>query len=163
MRPRHVIFAFKCGDDCIQNCSDYKYLGLVLNEFLDYNITAKSVALSANRALGLVIAKCKIFGGVSHGVFTKLYDSMVSSIVEYGASIWGTRNYSCINAIQNRACRVLTKMFFVHVSTCKWRDSLNADISRSGRGGNKLRTYRLFKDRFETENYCKIPLPFTTH
>ena len=30
---------------------------------------------------------------------------MVSSIVEYGASIWGTRNYSCINAMQNRACR----------------------------------------------------------
>jgi hypothetical protein len=179
---------------------------------------------------------------------------MVSSIVEYGASIWGTRNYSCINAIQNRAyrlylgvgkytpnnavsgdmgrqpifhkqwkavinlwCRlnnmssdrlsrkvfvwadcisishkcvaifnikktfcelnvghfgdivdsldtrfvvntVLNKMFFVHVS--KWRDSLNDDISRSGRGGNKLRTYKLFKDRFETENYCKIPLPF---
>jgi hypothetical protein len=54
---------------------------------------------------------------------------------------------------------VLTKMFFVHV--CKWRDSLNADISRSGRGGNKLRTYRLFKYRFETENYCKIPLPLT--
>jgi hypothetical protein len=128
-------FVFTCGDDCIQYCSDYKYLGLVLNEFLDYNITAKSVALSANRALGLVIAKCKILGGVSHGVFTKLYDSMVSSIVEYGASIWGTRNYSCINAIQNRAYRVLTKMFFVHVSTCKWRDSLNADISRSGRGG----------------------------
>ena len=82
-------FVFTCGDDCIQYCSDHKYLGLVLNEFLDYNITAKSVALSANRALGLVIAKCKILGGgVSHGVFTKLYDSMVSSIVEYGASIW---------------------------------------------------------------------------
>ena len=80
-------FVYKCGDDCIQYCSDYKYLGLVLNVFLDYNSTAKSVALSANRALGLVIAKCKILGGVSHGVFTKLYDSMVSSIVEYGASI----------------------------------------------------------------------------
>ena len=98
-------FVYKCGDDCIQYCSDHKYLGLVLNEFLDYKSTAKSVALSANRALGLVIAKCKILGGVSHGVFTKLYDSMVSSIVEYGASIWGTRNYSCINAMQNRACR----------------------------------------------------------
>lgn len=241
----------------IQYCSDYKYLGLVLNEFLDYNVTAKSVALSANRALGLVIAKCKILGGVSYGVFTKLYDSMVSSIIEYGAGIWGTKNYSCINAIQNRACRfflgvgkytpnnailgdigwepifhrqwkavtnlwcrlnnmntdrlnrkvfvwadqistsnkqvknwnyyikkhfcelnfnhfcniaefidtsfvvnsVLSKMFLSHVN--KWRESLNADISRSGRGGNKLRTYRLFKDSYNTENYCKIPLPFS--
>jgi hypothetical protein len=49
---RYAIFVFKCGDDYIQYCSDYKYLGLVLNEFLDYNSTAKSVALSANRALG---------------------------------------------------------------------------------------------------------------
>ena len=32
------------SDDCMQYCSDYKYLGLVLNEFLDYNMTAKSVA-----------------------------------------------------------------------------------------------------------------------
>ena len=107
MKPRHAIFVFKCGDDYIQYCSDYKYLGLVLNEFLNYNITAKSVALSVNRALGLLIVKCKILGGVPHGVFTKLFDSMVSSIVEYGAIICGTRNYSCINAMQNRACRFL--------------------------------------------------------
>ena len=29
----------------------------------------------------------------------------------------------------------------------------------SGRGRNKLRTYRLFKDAFETEPYCKLILP----
>jgi hypothetical protein len=29
------------------------------------------------------------------------------------------------------------------------------------RGGNKLRTYRLFKNSFETEIYCKIALPFS--
>jgi hypothetical protein len=40
------------------------HLGLVLNEFLDYNITAKAVAASANRVLCLVIAKCKVLGGV---------------------------------------------------------------------------------------------------
>ena len=44
-------------------------------------------------------------GGVTYHVFTKLYDSLVSPIIEYGASIWGYKNVSCINAMHNRACR----------------------------------------------------------
>ncbi len=35
----------------------YKYLGLVLNEHLDYKLRAKLVAKSDDRALGLLIAK----------------------------------------------------------------------------------------------------------
>ena len=54
----------------------YKYLGLVLTEFLDFSKTAKAVAKSANRALGLIIAKSKSFGGLPY-VFYKLYESIV--------------------------------------------------------------------------------------
>ena len=35
----------------------------------------------------------------------KLFDSLVSPIIEYGAAIWGYKSYSYINAIQSRACR----------------------------------------------------------
>lgn len=80
-------YIFKCGDMNIELKNDYTYLGLNLNEFLDYNLTAKIVAKSANRALGLVMAKCKTIGGVSYDVFKKLFDSLVSPIIEYGAVI----------------------------------------------------------------------------
>ena len=40
-----------------------------------------------------------------YNVDTKLFDSMVWSIVAYGAAVWGTRSFSCIDAIQNRAMR----------------------------------------------------------
>ena len=83
----------------------YKYLGLMLNEYLDYDYTAKHVAQAAHRALGLVIAKDKVHGGFGYDIFTKLYDSLVSSIIEYGAAIWGHKSYSCIEAVQRRACR----------------------------------------------------------
>ncbi|CAG2218028.1 unnamed protein product [Mytilus edulis] len=56
-------------------------------EHLDYNVTAKAVASSANRALGLVIAKCKLLGGVCFDVFVKLYESLVCPIIEYGAGM----------------------------------------------------------------------------
>ena len=48
------------------------YHGLLLHEFLDYNITAKTVALSASRALCLLIAKSKALGDIPYNVFTKL-------------------------------------------------------------------------------------------
>jgi hypothetical protein len=41
----------------------------------------------------------------------------------------------------------------------QWNNSLQTDTSISGRGGNKLRTCKLFISRFETEKHCKIPLP----
>ena len=69
------------------------------------NVTAKVVVQSANRALGLIIAKSKALGGMSFDVFSKLFDSIVWSVIEYGASMWGTRHFSCIDAVQNRAQR----------------------------------------------------------
>ena len=41
-----------------------------------------------------------------------------------------------------------------------WHCTLQVDRSKSGSGNNKLRTYRLFKTDFATEDYCKIPLPY---
>jgi hypothetical protein len=96
---------FKCGDHFLKVVGQYTYLGLMLNEFLDFDLTAKSVAQSASRALGLLIAKAKQMGGMPYNVFNKLYDSTVWPVISYTASIWGTKSYTCINAVQNRAIR----------------------------------------------------------
>ena len=86
--------------------SQYTYLGLLLTEHLDYSLTAKNVAKAANRALyGLIIAKDKAFGSLPFRSYTKLFDTMVWSVINYGSAIWGTKQYSCINAIQTRAER----------------------------------------------------------
>lgn len=41
----------------------------------------------------------------------------------------------------------------------EWHVSINRDSGRSGIGRNKLRTYKLFKSVYETEAYCKLPMP----
>ena len=96
---------FKCGDRVLDVVESYTYLGMLIDEFLDYERTAKSVAKSASRALGLLIAKCKIIGGLPFNVFTKLYDNIVVPVISYSVCIWGFKPYSCISAIQNRAMR----------------------------------------------------------
>ena len=54
---RRTSFPFTCCSKPVECTDRYKYLGLVLNEFLDYSITAKYVAQSTTRALGLLISK----------------------------------------------------------------------------------------------------------
>ena len=98
-------FEFKCRADEIATVDRYSYLGITLTEFLDYDITAKNIAQNASRALGLLIAKYKNMGGMPFDVFTKLFDSLVWPIISYGAAIWGSKSFSCINAVQNRAMR----------------------------------------------------------
>ena len=93
---------------------------IILNEFLDFNLTAKIVATSANKALGLVMAKCKPIGGVSYDVFKKVFDSLVSPIIEYGAAIWGYKSYSYSNAIQMPFFLVLVDILPTQVSWVPW-------------------------------------------
>ena len=48
---------FKCGNSILKIVDSYTYLGVLLTEHLDFKLTAKFVAQSASRALGLLIAK----------------------------------------------------------------------------------------------------------
>ena len=222
----------------------------MIDEHLDYNVTAKHVSQCAHRALGLLISKDKAQGGFQYDIFTSLYDSMVSSIIDYGSAIWGHSSFSCIEAVQNRASRyflglgprapnravqgdigwklqddrqftcivrqwlrncnmedsrlskkvfawavmkaslglknryykiierlkqynldylidVNTNVMFkdikselasimVKKTSERWLDDVNRCHSKSGKGGNKLRTYKLFKSNLEPECYVHM-------
>ena len=68
-------FQLKCGNSAIVCTDTYKYLGLVLHEHLEHGVTAKYVAQSATRAIGLLISKFKQAGGMPFDVFKKLFDT----------------------------------------------------------------------------------------
>ena len=107
-RPRgkpRTNFAFMCGNDCIEVVNHYKYLGLWFSDDINLKYMAEQVAASAHRALGLVIAKSKSIGSLPYQCFTKLYDSLVQSVIDYGACVWGSKEFECIKAVQHRAMR----------------------------------------------------------
>ena len=115
---------FTVGDINLYVVESNKYLRLGLTEFLDYSETAKAVAKSANRALGLIIAKSKAFGGLPYDVFYKLYESIVCPVILYGAPIWWTECFSCIQAVQNRAAR-----YFLNVGKYTPVAAVNGDTA----------------------------------
>ena len=81
-------FYYENKELCLSD--SYMYHGLLFTEFLDFNIMAKTVVQSASRALGLLIAKSKQAGGFTYSTLTKSFDSLVWSVIDYGAAIWGT-------------------------------------------------------------------------
>jgi hypothetical protein len=80
-------YNFMCSDEQIMCVDRYCYLGLVLTEHVHYSVTAKAVSQSASRALGLIISKFKLMGGLPFDVFTTLYDLCVFPVISYGAAI----------------------------------------------------------------------------
>ena len=97
-------YPFHCGDHKIAVCDKYKYLGLWFSEHLDLSYMARQVAASAHRSLGLLIAKSKC-ADFSFECFTKLYDSLVQPIIDYGACVWGHSECKYAEGVQNRAMR----------------------------------------------------------
>ena len=81
-----------------------------MDEHLTFNKNAKELAKSASLALGSLMSKVVATVGMTHRVYTKLYTSTVEPILMYGSSIWGTKQFSCISSVQNRACK-----FFLYV------------------------------------------------
>ena len=95
---------FKCGEIVLDIVDRYKYLGVILQENLDLNITAKAVAKSTNRALGLLVARLKLKGGVPYNVFTKLYYSVVWPVIGYSAPIWGFKQFRVLKPCKPEQC-----------------------------------------------------------
>ena len=83
----------------------YKYLGCNINEFLDYNFTAKMQSDSAGRALSSIITKMIKNNGFPFSVYSTLYEACVCSISLYGGEVFGYAEYESQFKIHTRAIR----------------------------------------------------------
>ena len=117
-------FSYKYGNVNIETVSGYKYLGLWFDEFLDFNVTTSNLASSASRALGVVISKFKAVGGTNFDTYSKLFDSFVSPILEYGSGVWGLDEFSSINSVFYRAGR-----FFLGIGKYAPNNATLADLA----------------------------------
>ena len=93
------------GDKPVEYCSDYKYLGTSINEFLGFDFSASVMADSAGRALGALITNKIKNGGFPLNAYKKLYESSVCSVSDYGGEIWGFKEYDDTKQIHLRAIR----------------------------------------------------------
>ncbi len=61
--------------------NQYKYLGLVLDEFLECNITEGILADSGSRALRAIYNKFRILKGIGYNIYSKCLKTGVVPII----------------------------------------------------------------------------------
>ena len=139
-KSNRTSFLFKYGQQDISITDKYVYLGMLFTELLDMQQTCKSISQSANRALGLLIAKSKAIGGMPFETFSKLYDSLVQPIIDYSAGIWGTNSVPFIGSVQRRAER-----YFLGVGRYTPNAALHGELGwKSPEHRQWLSVFRLF-------------------
>ena len=150
-RVKKTNYKFMLAGKQVDVVSDYKYLGVVLDEHLTYKVATKTLANAGGRALGGIISKFKTFKDIGYDTYTKLFDNCVSPILEYGAGVWAPgKKFPDIDNIMLRACRyylgvhrfapipgVLGEMGWIpnsvrrQIASCRlWNRLINMDNSR---------------------------------
>ena len=86
-------------------CKYYKYLGVNINEYIDFNFTVDLHADSAGRALSSIITKMIKNGGFPFNVYSLLYNACVTTISDYSGPVTGFLQYDSTLKLHLRAIR----------------------------------------------------------
>ena len=98
-------FTFLFDKRPITYCSSYKYLGMNINENLDFKFSVDQQSEAAERALSSVITKMIKNGGFPLNVYTVLYESCVTSVSDYIAPCTGYTESDALLKLHLRAIR----------------------------------------------------------
>ena len=105
-RVRKTECKFYLGANQISVVEKYQYLGCTITEHLNLKLTADSLAEGAGRALGKVTAKHFQNKGLGYNTYTKLYNTCIIPIMDYGSGIWAYSNNDNLDKIHQSAIRV---------------------------------------------------------
>ncbi len=86
----------------------YKYLGVILDQYLTFMKATDVLSNASGRALGSMINKYKSMKEMGYSTYSKLFYAMVTPVMDYGSAIWGGKSYDSLDAVFNRAQRFFT-------------------------------------------------------
>ena len=100
-------FQFHLGTHNLEYCSTYRYLGLDMNTSLDYSHCVDVISSASSRAFGASVSRYYAMKGLHYGtyMYSKLYNSLVTPVMDYACGIWGYKDYNKLNTVQHRAMR----------------------------------------------------------
>jgi len=73
----------------IQYASQYKYLGLLFNEHLQWDKAVEAILCKASSALAILNYKVKACGGLHFRSYSMLFNQLVVPVIMSNACIWG--------------------------------------------------------------------------
>jgi len=101
------MFSYTMDGNLLEEASEEKDLGVIIDKDLKFHSHTALVANKANRLLGL-LKHC--FINLSSTTLTNLYKALISPVLEYSKTIWGpfyTTNINKLENIQRKATKLI--------------------------------------------------------
>ena len=101
---------FVFGREEIEYTKQYKYLGLLLTEHLEWDIALQEVQKKASRALALLNIRARVCGGFHFNTYSMLFNQLVQPIIMCNACIWGHTDSKTLASIQVNAFKFVLEV-----------------------------------------------------
>ena len=148
-------FVFKFGSQVLSYCKNYKYLGLLIDQFLNFEKMSNSFFDKANRALNAVICKMIKNKGFPFSIYEMLYNCCVTTISDYAHEVIGFHQYSDSAKLHSRAIRGYLGVGH-SAPLCGIRSEMSWPEPRSRTQTRMLRYYLKVKDMNDNRLTKKI-------
>jgi hypothetical protein len=96
---------WKWEESKIERVSEFKYLGYTFNERATVRAQVREVVRKANKVVGCVWGIGERMWGGEFGRRMMMFESMVESVLMYGAEIWGWKEREEVERVQEKYLR----------------------------------------------------------
>ena len=100
----NIIPNIAIGSEPIERVAEFKFLGLTIDENLDWNPHLQKISNKVSRTLGVM---CRLKNYLPVHILRLLYNSLVLPYLQYGILTWGFK-IGRIEKLQKRAVRIIT-------------------------------------------------------
>ena len=108
-------FCVKINNSPLESCDSYKYLGVIIDKKLNWELHVKHITPKIAKACG-ALARLRNF--VSIDILKEVYYALIHSYLRYGILIWGNASNSVLQPLQtllNKAVRIMVSAPFGNI------------------------------------------------
>lgn len=120
----------------IERVNSFKYLGLYLDEKLNYDTHYDHVINKISSALGCINTIRKY---ITEQMFVIIINAFVLSIIDYGLQIWGCISTTKLNALQNKINNAIKVFFYPNLSKLHSKQLWSSNDPQSNKTKANLR------------------------
>ena len=101
--------SFKLGDNNIEICDEFKYLGVIFTKHRSFFKAIKHNIDHARKALHLLYKRINNLQ-IPIDLQIQLFDHTILPLLLYGCEVWGYQNTKMLDAVYNQFLRSITKL-----------------------------------------------------
>jgi hypothetical protein len=152
----YVMPGVKLGDGKISGTSSTKFLGVLLDNNLNFNEHINYIASKISKCNGILYRTKYYF---PHNTMLHIYNSLFLPYIQYGIQAWGNSSVNNINKLiilQKRAVRNINNLSYLDHTAIYFKNNKILDIRKLFIYVTSIYTFKTIKYSYDTELFAQL-------